>query len=187
MLTHARSYLNRVGTEERTARGSVFFRFCGRRRPFGSARGCRRPFGSARGGRRPFGSAWPPSGRLAGGRRPFGSARGRSAALRVGSRRIGGPSGRPAAFGSARGGRRPFGSARGGRRGGYLLYIFSGFAIDRSKLYIKVIEINMKIDVFLKGSCYSYYYFSSIFQVLRLIGRKKYIKKYSSRIFQVLD
>ena len=30
--------------------------------------------------------------------------------------------------------------------GGYFLYIFSGFAIDRSKKYIKVIEIDMKID-----------------------------------------
>ena len=28
----------------------------------------------------------------------------------------------------------------------------------------------------LKGSCYCCYYFSSIFQVLLLIGRKKYIK-----------
>ena len=30
--------------------------------------------------------------------------------------------------------------------GGYFLYIFSGFAIDLSKKYIKTIEIYMKID-----------------------------------------
>ena len=30
--------------------------------------------------------------------------------------------------------------------GGYFLYIFSGFAIDRSKMYIKTIEIYIKID-----------------------------------------
>ena len=30
--------------------------------------------------------------------------------------------------------------------GGYFLYIFSGFAIDRSKKYIKTIKIYMKID-----------------------------------------
>ena len=30
--------------------------------------------------------------------------------------------------------------------GGYFLYIFSGFAIDRSKKYIKTIENDMKID-----------------------------------------
>ena len=31
--------------------------------------------------------------------------------------------------------------------GGYFLYIFSGFAIDRSKKYIKTIKNDMKIDV----------------------------------------
>ena len=30
--------------------------------------------------------------------------------------------------------------------GGVFLYIFSGFAIDRSKKYIKTIKIDMKID-----------------------------------------
>ena len=30
--------------------------------------------------------------------------------------------------------------------GGYFLYIFSGFAIDRSKKYIKTFEIYIKID-----------------------------------------
>ena len=30
--------------------------------------------------------------------------------------------------------------------GGYFLYIFSGFAIDRSKKYIKTIKNHMKID-----------------------------------------
>ena len=30
--------------------------------------------------------------------------------------------------------------------GGYFLYIFSGFAIDRSKKYIKIIKNHMKID-----------------------------------------
>ena len=30
--------------------------------------------------------------------------------------------------------------------GGYFLYIFLGFAIDRSKKYIKVIENHIKID-----------------------------------------
>ena len=30
--------------------------------------------------------------------------------------------------------------------GGYFLHIFSGFAIDRSKKYIKTIEIDIKID-----------------------------------------
>ena len=32
--------------------------------------------------------------------------------------------------------------------GGYFLYMFSGFAIGRSKNYTKTIEINMKIDAF---------------------------------------
>ena len=30
--------------------------------------------------------------------------------------------------------------------GGYFLYIFPGFAIDRSKKYIKIIKNNMKIN-----------------------------------------
>ena len=30
--------------------------------------------------------------------------------------------------------------------GGYFLYIFSGFAIDQSKKYIKVIENHIKVD-----------------------------------------
>ena len=77
-----------------------------------------------------------PSGRLAEGRRPFGSAgrlrvgSRRSAALRVGPR----PSCRLAAF-----------------KGLVLLLLlffwyFLGFAIDRSKTYIKVIKNHTKID-----------------------------------------
>ena len=42
------------------------------------------------------------------------------------------------------------GVGRGGRAhvtgGGYFLYIFSGFAIDRSKKYIKTIKFDSKID-----------------------------------------
>ena len=58
----------------------------------------------------------------------------------------GGGGGRRRPFGSARGGRRPFGSALGGRRGGYFLISFSGFAIDRSKKYVKTIRNHIKFD-----------------------------------------